>query len=162
MARRRIPRGRCSRRGRLSRRYLPRRLRAPRRGRGLGCRCGRCSGRSPILLRQTCVRILPLPALLLICLRGPSLLGPNWALPLGVHIRAIDPCSRRISRTVPKVNIRSDDHIVACKKMCCFEQSCPSVRNVGDVNQARAYVPRISIPSALAPGRRLPALSGSQ
>jgi hypothetical protein len=77
MARRRTPRGRSSRRRRRSWRYLPRSLRAPWRGCGCGCRCRGCSCRgcsssSPILLRQVCVWVLPLPALLLICLLRPS------------------------------------------------------------------------------------------
>jgi hypothetical protein len=61
LASRRTSRGR-----RLPRRRLPGSLRAPRGGRGLGCRRRRRSGGSPVLLRPACVRILPLSALLLV------------------------------------------------------------------------------------------------
>jgi hypothetical protein len=67
----RVPRRRISRRRRstrrrsVARRRLSGSVRASRRGGGLRCRCRRCSGGSPILLRQAPVWILSLSPLLL-------------------------------------------------------------------------------------------------
>ena len=65
------PRG-CLSWRRLPLGHLSGSIRAPWRGRGLGCRCRRFGSGGPILLRQTRVRILSLSALLLVCPAGAA------------------------------------------------------------------------------------------